>query len=247
MAVEFARASHRMTAAMKFSIKSLVSWFLVLAAVCVAVLCTYPATREQTILVLRELNSLGLWNMATLVLAGVVGSVLISWRKAGIKHVSIFMVYRLDTGHPQYKNVIAFEFRNLLDGPIVLHAPSFRFRKLAPSRYAHGNSATGDFEVKFRLGALTGLAQQDHRSWMTTLLRHRESAISYLPIDDTIEEAQLLRLLRSNGVGHLYLDVVEFRDSHPHVHRLKVPIRNLQPCDFVPPLGAPGPGDSTSS
>lgn len=225
---------------MKIQLRTLGSMLLLLAALATIVLWSVPATHAATHAFLKQVNDAGIWNILTVVIAAVIGRLLLSMRKQSVQKVSVHSVFRLETGHPQYRNVIAFEVRNLLDGPIVLHAPHFRFDRLKPSRFAHGDTASGEFEVKFRPGAITGLSdKEDSRSWMTLLLRHRETAVSYIPIEDEIDKAAFLTLLDRNRLGALYLDVVEFTHNGPQVHRLRVPMRNLQHSDVVPPLGRP--------
>ncbi|HEV7272081.1 hypothetical protein [Pseudoxanthomonas sp.] len=230
---------------MKIQLRTLGSIALLLIAVAAIVLWLLPATHAATHAVLARVNDAGIWNILTVAIAAVIGRLLLSMRKQSVQKVSVHSVFRLETGHPQYRNVIAFEVRNLLDGPIVLHAPHFRFDQLKPSRFAHGDTASGEFEVKFRPGAITGLSDKaDARSWMTLLLRHRETAVSYVPIDDDIGKEAFLALLERNRLGALYLDVVEFTHNGPQVHRLRVPMRNLQPSDVVPPLGRPWSTDA---
>lgn len=225
---------------MKIQLRTLGSVLLLLVAMAAIVLWLLPATHLATHGFLKRVNDAGIWNILTVAIAAVIGRLLLSVRKQSLQKVSVHSVFRLETGHPQYRNVIAFEVRNLLDGPIVLHAPHFCFDQLKPSRFAHGDTASGDFEVKFRPGAITGLADNDNPySWMTLLLRHRETAISYIPIDDDISAEEFQALLQRKRIGALYLDVVEFTHNGPQSHRLRIPMRNLQHSDVVPPLGRP--------
>jgi hypothetical protein len=139
------------------------------------------------------------------------------------------------------------ELRNLMDSPLVVGRPNFKFtRGLRGGRYAHGNTATGDYEIKFRPVGADGLPVVGY-SYTHVMLRHREQAYSYLPLPDDWNEAELLAAAASNrwfgffrgnkGFGTLYLNVVLLKDEKPKVIMMAVPITNLNRGTKAPILG----------
>jgi hypothetical protein len=189
----------------------------------------------------------GLWDFLTAGAGLLISTALVSKWKKKIPEFSVFLSYSLNTGHKNYPNVLNIELRNLMDSPLVIGRPNFKFvRGLRGGRFAHGNTATGDYEIKFRPIGPDGLPIPGY-SYTNVMLRHREQAYSYLPLPDEWTEADLLAAAASkrwfgffkgnNGFGTLYLNVVLLKDEKPKVIMMAVPITNLNRGIKAPILG----------
>jgi len=190
--------------------------------------------------VLKWLDEHGIWSMLTFFAAGFISIYIRTWYRRRIPQFSVHVTHYFDTGHPLYKNVFVFELRNLRDHPVVVLNPNFRFTKrLKAGTNAHGNSATGDYEIKFRLLDENGNLAEE-RSWTATLLRHRQAVMAYMPIDEALTQDMLLSKAKDHVLAHLYMDVVLLKDPHPRVYAMSIPIRKTEPAPHAPPLGGDG-------
>jgi hypothetical protein len=189
----------------------------------------------------------GVWDFLTAGAGLLISTALVSKWKKKIPEFSVFLTYSLNTGHKNYPNVLNIEVRNLMDSPLVIGRPNFKFAKgLRGGRYAHGNTATGDYEIKFRPIGTDGKPIPGY-SYTNVMLRHREQAYSYLPLPDDWSEADLLAAAQTKhcfgffkrdvGFGTLYLNVVLLKDEKPKVIMMAVPITNLCRGIKAPLLG----------
>lgn len=151
---------------------------------------------------LEMLNSLGLWNILTTAVASM-GVSLLWFRRCRVTQVPVHYTHCFGTGNSLYPNVMCIEVRNLLDSPIVLSRPNVRFgRGLAAVSNAHGHTATGGYEIKFRPVESDGRIVPGN-SFTSMLLRHRDAAFSYIPIDDNLCEEYYLSLFPERKPGLL--------------------------------------------
>lgn len=202
---------------------------------------------DMILYVLRDFSEIGVWDILTAVAALNLSFFFVYKYRKRLPLFSIHISYCCGSKHPLYPNVLVFEIRNLMDAPIVVSRPNFRFSSnLKPGNGAHGNSATGDFEVKFRPINSEGDVVLGH-SYTSILLRHRDSAFSYMPIDDELSEADLLyiinknsfidRVFKKNKLGSLSLSVVVLRETSPLVVPMDVPVSFIHKYPHVPKLG----------
>lgn len=189
----------------------------------------------------------GLWDFMTAGSGLLISSVLVSKWKKKIPEFSVHLTYSLDTGHKNYPNVLNIELRNLMDSPLVIGRPNFKFAQgLTAGRFAHGNTASGDYEIKFRPIDVDGQTVPGY-SYTHVMLRHREQAYSYLPLPDHWDEAALLAVIApkrlwgilnsEKGLGTLFLNVVLLKDEKPKVITMAVPVIRLQRGVQAPKLG----------
>jgi len=189
----------------------------------------------------------GLWDFITAGSGLLISTVLFSkWRKK-IPQFSVHLTYSIGTGHRNYPNVLNIELRNLMDAPLVIGRPNFKFSKdIKAGRFAHGNTATGDYEIKFRPIGTDGEPIPGY-SYTHVMLRHREQAYGYLPLTDewdeeklkaVIEQKRFLKIFKTEkGLGTLFLDVVLLKDEKPIVISMAVPAIRLQKGIKTPKLG----------
>ena len=189
---------------------------------------------------LKVLAEYGVWDILTLVSAVSISVLLGLWYRRRIPGLSVHLTYSIGTGHHLYPNTLNFEVRNLRDSPLLILNPNFRFsRRLAPGQNAHGNSATGDFEVKFRVLSSDG-RPADQRSQVTEMLRHRQSAFAYIPIDESLDEAKFVQILKAGSTGKLYLHIVLIGTGKPRVVSMVIPMKGITRLPHKPPLGGTG-------
>ena len=189
----------------------------------------------------------GLWDFVTAGSGLLISTVLVSkWRKK-IPQFSVHLTYSMGTGHRNYPNVLNIELRNLMDSPLVIGRPNFKFSEgIQAGRFAHGNTATGDYEIKFRPIGTDGQPIPGY-SYTHVMLRHREQAYGYLPLPDAWDEAALMAAVAprrrwgifktEKGLGTLFLDVVLLKDEKPKVISMAVPTIRLQKGIQAPTLG----------
>ncbi|UJF18469.1 IS66 family transposase [Vibrio sp. SS-MA-C1-2] len=200
---------------------------------------------------LQLLNSMGFWDIITIALALFAGWYYL-FRKAKLRDVSVHITYYIGASNPLWPNVLNFEVRNLMHVPVVITNPLFHFSNhLKSGNNAHGNTSTGDYEIKFR-----PIDSQGHvikgKSYTTYLLNHRDCMFAYVPIDDNLSEREFLSISESvnpswyqqvfkswktKPLGYLQFDAVILEKAEPRVIKLRVPVLmpKRHPCD--PPVG----------
>jgi len=169
------------------------------------------------------------------------------FRKKRINQFSIHFTHFFGTEYELFPNVVCMEVRNLMDSPVVIFQPNFRFKKnLKSGNNAHGNSATGDYEIKFRKVDSNGEIKEGN-SYATMMLRHRDIASTFIPIDDDITENRFLTLINPTswwgrlkmrmGLGSLYLSVAIFKADNIEVVKMKIPLLASRKHHKSPYLG----------
>ena len=158
-------------------------------------------------------------------LIGAVAAVVIVSRRRHDRF-SLYPSYRIGTGHSLYPNVIYFAARNLGDSPLVICRPNFRPSKhLRVDDTAHGNLDTDDYEIKFR-PVTSEYVVVPGNSYTTFMLRHRESAVAYLPIDRGYTE-ETFKALMGKPLGSIAFDIVTVGDRKPRVVRIRQTLRRI--------------------
>lgn len=197
-----------------------------------------PSLGVQLAAWLEWLSDHGIWEIATFATALSISIFIGALYRRRVPGVSVHVTYSIGTGHPLYPNTLNIEVRNLRDAPLLILNPNFRFtRRLKPGQNAHGNSATGDYEIKFRKLTKDGIPA-DPRSFTTEMLRHRETAFAYIPFEERLDEAGLLERSDKGKLGILSLHVVLLTDAKPRVVLMSVPVRQLTKAPHPPPLGS---------
>lgn len=190
---------------------------------------------DHLISFLERAAQLALWDFLTFTL-GLASAIaaLLYFRRRRHDRFSLYPSYRLGTGHSLYPNVIYFAARNLGDSPIVLCRPNFRPSKhLLVDDNAHGNLATEDYELKFRPLNAEGQVTGEH-SFTTVMLRHRDSALAYLPISRSYDAADFGKLVNNRNLGWITFDIVTVAEGRPRVVRIRQEVRRLamEPRDY---------------
>lgn len=186
----------------------------------------------------------GIWDLVTAAAVLGIALTLKTWSRRPMRDVSIHVTHSFGNDHGLFPNTLGFEVRNMLDAPIIITRPNFRFGKhLSAGSAAHGNTATGDVEMKFRILMPDGNAPSQ-LSHVTAMLRHREGAFAYVPIQDTLKEDEFLKLTAAHKVGTFELEVVLLGESPPRSLRLRMPIQRTIRASHEPSFGFDGSGKS---
>jgi len=165
------------------------------------------------------LNSLGLWEMLNflLVIAGLaIGSVYF-FRKRRVPMLNIFTTYSKRQEGQNYTSLINIEFRNFTGCSIAICNPYFKYKNLRPDPAAHGDSYSGEYEVKFKGRNGTGLTE------IEAFLPHKENASTWIPIDSAHSEEEIKAALGNKRVGTLYFTCIWVTEK-PKVRKLRINI-----------------------
>ena len=182
---------------------------------------------ETIISILKFCADIALWDMLTCIAAIIGASALYMFCRRRHSGFSLYVSYRIGTGHSLYPNVIYFTARNVADTPIVICRPNFKPSKhLGIDDTAHGNLDTLDYELKFRHIAPDYKIIKGN-SFTTILLRHRESAMAYLPIGRCYDDASFHSLIGKKPLGWITFDIVTVGDGRPKIIRMKQKVRRI--------------------
>jgi hypothetical protein len=110
--------------------------------------------------------------------------------------------------------MIYLEIRNYTGRTVVLSNPFFNFRDLLPPPEAHGDSPTGEYEIKF-----PDPTNQTY-SEVEAFLRNKENVHTIIPLDPTQTDQQAQVALQKARVGTLTLTCTWIQEK-PHTEKLR--------------------------
>jgi len=141
----------------------------------------------------------------------VVGFVLF-FPKKRVRHLNFSTRVRAVEG--PYPLRIDLEVRNLTGRSIVISNAWFEFGKLRPDPKAHGDSPSGEYEVKFPGVDPQFLTEVEY------LIRNKESMQTFIPLDPAQGVAAAEAALASHKVGR-FTCTVTWLDEKPRSHKLR--------------------------
>lgn len=152
---------------------------------------------KNTLDILRWTNEYGVWGILQFVLLAVsfiIGLKIIYFPRRRIRNLNFNVSFVRDKRH-DFPSHIHLEFRNYTGRTVVLSSPFFRYRKLQPPSDAHGDTLSGEYEIKFPNGSGKELSEVEY------LLRNKESVHTIIPIDPghTDEEVNAMHAKRRIG------------------------------------------------
>ncbi len=153
---------------------------------------------------LTEINTLGIWGMinTSIVIGGaILGILFLFLRKKRVRDLNFYITWIRNPDN-RFPLVLHFEIRNLSQHMIVINSPYFKFGKLKPGPYAHCDSVSGEYEIKFKRDE----SQLD--SEIACLLRHRDIVSSYVPLDENQTDEDLVRLNELKKIGKLFCNII---------------------------------------
>jgi len=165
--------------------------------------------------VLRWTNDYGVWSIAQfmiLAVSFVIGLKFIYFPRRRIRNLNFNIRFVRNNRHA-YPSYLHLEFRNYTGRSVVLSSPFFRYRRLRPPPDAHGDTLSGEYEIKF-----PGASGKE-RTEVEYLLRNKEAVDTMIPIDPahTDDEVNLMHTKRRIGTLTVMLTWLQDR---PKVDKL---------------------------
>lgn len=177
---------------------------------------------ENNLKWLKELNDIGFWNIIStiiLISGSIIGLFLIHRRHKKFADINIYITWKRDENN-RFPLVIHFEIRNFSHKILVLSSAKFKFDKLIPGKYAHCDTISQEYEIKFRHKGT------DIREEIITLLKHGDIATTYVPLEEYQTDEDLYKLSNDRRMGFLFLTIT-FIEKKPKVRFLKIKLANV--------------------
>lgn len=171
---------------------------------------------KQVMVFLRMTNDYGVWSIAQFVILAisfVLGLKFFYFPRRRIRNLNFNIRFVRNNSRHAYPAYLHLEFRNYTGRSVVLSSPFFRYRRLQPPPDAHGDTLSGEYEIKF-----PGASGKE-RTEVEYLLRNKESVDTMIPIDPdhTDEEVNLMHAKRRIGTLTVMLTWLQDR---PKVDKL---------------------------
>lgn len=164
---------------------------------------------------LRWTNEYGIWGVAQFAILGVsfiIGLKLIYFPRRRIRNLNFKITFVRNRQHT-YPSHIHLEFRNYTGRTVVLSSPFFRYRKLRPPQHAHGDTLSGEYEIKFPGASGKELTEVEY------LLRNKESVHTVIPIDSAHTDEEVNTMHDKRRIGTLTVMLTWLQDR-PKVDKL---------------------------
>ncbi|HSC47269.1 MAG TPA: hypothetical protein VLG68_04220 [Gammaproteobacteria bacterium] len=174
---------------------------------------------KQVLDILRLTNDYGIWSIAQFLILAVsffIGLKLIYFPRRRIRNLNFNIRFVRNPRH-DFESHIHLEFRNYTGRSVVLSSPFFRYRKLRPPTDAHGDTLSGEYEIKFPNPSGKGLTEVEY------LLRNKESVHTIIPIDPKHSEEEVNAMHAKRRIGKLTVMCTWLQDR-PKVDKLVRPI-----------------------
>jgi hypothetical protein len=141
----------------------------------------------------------GVWELLSfliLVAGAVVGLKLAFFHRRRIRNLNFYTRPVRDPS-AQFPLIIYIEIRNYTGRTVVLSSPFIRFRDLRPSPDAHGDTLSGEYEIKFPDPSGQQLTEIEF------LLRNKENVRTYMPLDPTLSDPEVQTALKKRRLGSM--------------------------------------------
>lgn len=174
--------------------------------------------------ILQTFNEIGIWgiiNSIILIFGSLIGYKLLSRKRSRIRDLNFYITWLRDETN-RFPLVLHFEIRNLSQNIIIISSAYFKFDLVKPGPYAHCDTVSGEYEIKFRKD------KRQKSSDVASLLRHRESVTSYIPLNETQSDKELIEKSDNKRFGRFYCDVI-ILEKKPKVYRLKLRLEGVVP------------------
>ena len=164
------------------------------------------------------LNNLGTWDIVNVLIlvSGVIFGSLYFARSRRIPMLNIFTYHNKRAG-VNYTSLINIEFRNYIGCSVVICNPYFKYTDLRPDPVAHGDSYSGEYEVK--LIGKNGNALTE----IEAFIPHKENTSTWVPIDPAHTEEEIKTALKNKKIGILYFTCI-WVTGKPKVKKFKIRI-----------------------
>src|SRR6266536_1920889 len=133
----------------------------------------------------------GLWELIStivIVVSAIIGASYLFWTKRRVRHLNFFVLRVRDQSN--YPLKVYVEIRNYTGKSVVISFPYFVYRAVRRDPNAHGDSPTGEYEIKFPGQNQQILTEIDY------LLRHGENVSTWVPLDPTHTDQEVDEAIR---------------------------------------------------
>ena len=176
---------------------------------------------------LKFLNLIGLWDIISclILIAGTIfGIIYYKKSKRRIRPLNVYLSWRKNMH--SFNKVLHIEIRNLDETPFVVSSSYFVPDKIKMHPKAHQDSISHEYEIKFRMN------ETDQLSQVTCILRHRDIALTYVPINDAQSNDLLDTLSKEKSVGTFHCLITEFKEKEkPKTYKYECLISNVEHYD----------------
>jgi hypothetical protein len=165
---------------------------------------------------LRWAHEHGIWELASfLIFVGgiIIGARFVFFPRRRIRNLNFYTRAARNT-HPQFPLIIYLEIRNYTGCTVVLSSPFISYRNLRPPPEAHGDSPSGEYEIKFPDPGNQTLSEVE------AFLRNKESTNTIIPLDPTHSDQEVRTALSHKRLGSLTLTCTWLQDK-PVVEKLR--------------------------
>src|SRR5215472_9535376 len=126
---------------------------------------------KEVLAFLRWSNDYGIWSIAQFLILAVtfvLGLKFFYFPRRRVRNLNFNIRFVRNPRH-EHESHIHLEVRNYTGCSVVLSSPFFRYRKLRPPPEAHGDTLSGEYEIKFPNPSGKGHTEVEY------LLRNKES------------------------------------------------------------------------
>jgi hypothetical protein len=178
-------------------------------------LSAYTAKFKEILDVLQWTNNYGIWGILQFLILAVsflIGLKFFYFPRRRIKNLNFHTTLVRNSRHT-YPLYIRLELRNYTGRSVVLSSPFFRYRTLRPPSDAHGDTLSGEYEIKF-----PG-ADDKELTEVEFLLRNKESVHTMIPIDAEHTDEEVEALHKKTRIGTLTM-MCTWLSGRPKVDKL---------------------------
>lgn len=169
----------------------------------------------QFLAILKWANDHGVWNVAQFVIVAVsfvIGLKLIYFPKRRIRNLN-FHARLVRNERQKFQFFLYLELRNYTGRSVVLSSPYFRYMDLRAPEGAHGDTPSGEYEVRFPSNVGRQLTEVEY------LLRNKESVHTIIPIDPAHTDKEAQRAHDRRRIGKLTV-MCTWLQNRPTVQKL---------------------------
>lgn len=164
---------------------------------------------------LQWTNNYGIWGILQFVILGIsffIGLKFIYFPRRRIRNLNFHtsMVRNPRHAYPLY---ILLELRNFTGRSVVLSSPFFRYKSLRPSKNAHGDTLSGEYEIHFPGANGKELTEVEY------LLRNKESIHTVIPLDAEHTDEEVETLHKRKRIGTITM-MCTWLSGRPTVDKL---------------------------
>jgi len=159
-------------------------------------------------------NQHGLWQFfqaGILFVSFLIGMKLIYFPARRVRNLNFFAQIKRDDA--QFPLRIQLEIRNFTGRTLVLSSPYFKYQRIRPDPRAHGDTPSGEFEVRFPDPSYQELREVEY------MLRNKEMVSTVIPLDPLHADSEVEQAMSKRKIGVITC-MCTWLDEKPRVHKL---------------------------